>query len=241
MVLGHGAPRDRRGVEGDPRRLHEGLEGRGTVRPPHAAAPDDQRTLGTGEERDGFGDGRGIAERTNGGCRGAGIHQVAVVDLLAEDVARHVEVDRTAASRRGLAERRGDHVGNALGRWSTVRPLRHRTRHAHLIDLLERLHVVVDQRARSAHGHQRSRVGVGVGDAGQEVRHPGPGTSHAETGTLQDPTIGVRHEGRRLLMAGIDGAHAELDQRGLCLEHGAAHDEEQCLDTLGSQRLGKNL
>ena len=61
VVLGDGPARERRRVEGDSRRLDEGLERRAGVRPPHAAPGDEQRPLGPREQRDRLRNGRGIA------------------------------------------------------------------------------------------------------------------------------------------------------------------------------------
>ena len=117
VVLRDQAARDRRGVERDAGGLDEGLERGGAVGPPHAAARDDHRALRLREQRDGLRTAPGSPSVRGAGFQGPAVVQLLLLDLLAEDVARHVEVDRAGPAgrwpggtrcppRRGCAGRR---------------------------------------------------------------------------------------------------------------------------------------
>ena len=124
VVLGDEAARDRRGVEGDagrPPRRPGARRRRPTTRrrcPPMITgrsalarsamasftAPGSPRVRGAGRH-------------------GPGIVDLLLLDLLAQDVAGHVDVHRPGPARGGLAEGGVDDVGNALGVVDALRPL----------------------------------------------------------------------------------------------------------------------
>src|SRR3989442_513540 len=68
---------------------------------------------------------------------------LVLVDLLAERVAGHVDVDGPQAAGHGLAIRGREDLGNALGVVDPLGPLGDGLEHRELIDLLKRLAAVV--------------------------------------------------------------------------------------------------
>ena len=237
MILGDQAARDRRRVEGNARRLDEGLERGRAIGPPHAAAGDDHGALGPRQELDRLADGFGIAEGARRRAPRRRIDDTFLLHLLAQDVAGQIEIDRTGPARGCLAERRRDHVGDALGVIDALRPLRDGTEDRDLIDLLKGFHPEKDSRARTADGHQRRGVGEGVGDSRQEIRGARARAAHAHARPSRHTRPGVRREGRRLLMPVIDRANTERDAGRLGLEHGPAHQVKERVGTLRAERL----
>ncbi len=179
VIFRHGTAGERRRVERDPGRLDERPERGGRVRPPHAAAAEDQRPLRLREQRDRLGDGGRIAH-------GAGRRRPALrhrhrglLERLTEDVAGQVEVDRAGLPRHRLAIRGGDHLGNALGVVDPSGPLGDGLHHRELVDLLERFHLEEDARARPTDRDHRRGVHERVGDPGDAPR----GCTHAPSGS----------------------------------------------------------
>ncbi len=241
VVLGDGAAGDRRRVERDAAGVDELAKLGGGVRPPHAAAADDQRPLGLGEERDRFLHGARIAERARQRLVLRREAELALVDGLAQHVAGQVEVDRPRLAGGGVAEGARHQVGNAARVHDLLRPLGDRLEHADLVDLLEGVHVLADGRARAADGDERRRVGPRVGHARHEVGGAGAGAAHAHARALLDPPPRVGRVRGRLLVVRVDGADAHLDQGALRLEHGPAHQEEQRVAALVDEGAGEDL
>jgi hypothetical protein len=95
----------------------------GAVRPPHPAAGDDHRALGPREQRDGFFDRGGIAERPRRRLPGRRVVDALLFHFFTEDVAGHVDVHRARTPGGRLPEGGGDDVGDALGVEDPLRPL----------------------------------------------------------------------------------------------------------------------
>ena len=170
-----------------------------------------------------------------------GIGDRRLVDRLTENVAGHVDVHRARLSRRRLTIRGGDELRNAPGVVDPRRPFRDRLEHRELVDLLERLHLEKDAGARAAHRDQRRRVDERVGDTRDKVGRARPRSAHAHAGLSHDAGVGVRHQARGLLVAGVDRPGAELDDGGLGLDHGTAHDVEERVHALRDERFGENV
>ena len=241
VVLRDQAARDRRGVERNARRLDERPKGGGGVGPPDAAPPEDDRALGARQERDGLADRRGVALGPGRRPPHRGIRHRRLVHRLAEDVTGQVEVDGARPAGGGVAERGGDQLGDAPGVEHPLRPLGDGPHDRHLIDLLEGLHAEIHPRARSPDPDDRRRVGECIGEAGGEVGRAGARGGHAHAGTLGDARPGMGHHARRLLVARVDGPHAELDDLALRLEHGPAHEEEEGVHALRFERPRQQL
>ena len=155
MVVRCAAARERRRVERDAARFDERLERLGGVRPPHAAAAEDDRARRLSEERDRFLHRALVTPRARQRLPRRRIHHARLVDLLTEDVAGKVEIHGPDASGRRLAEGGREMFGDAARVVDPLRPLRDRLEHGELIDLLERLHAERHARARAADGDER--------------------------------------------------------------------------------------
>ena len=232
MVVRRAAARERRRVERNPARFDERLERLGGVRPPHAAAPEHDRTRRLSEERDRFLHRAFVAPRARERLPRGRIDDARLVDLLAEDVTGQVQVDGADASGRRLAEGGREMFGDTARVVDPLRPLRDRLEHGELIDLLERLHAERHARARAADGDERRRVGEGVGHAGEEIRRAGARGAHAHARLPHHAAPGLGGQRGGLLVTRVDRANAELDAGGFGLQHRAAHDVEHRVDAL---------
>ena len=241
VILGNEAARDRLGPERNAGGVDERPQRGSAVRPPHAAAGDDDGPLRACEERDGLLDRGRITERPRCSLPRRRVRDRVVLDLLAEDVARQVDIDGARPTARRLAEGGRDDVGDALGVVNPLRPLGDGLEHGQLVDLLERLHAEIHARAGAADGDQRRAVGERGGHTGEKIRGAGAGGGHADAGPSRDARPRVGRERRGLLVAMIDRADAELDARRFGLEHRPAHQIEHRVDALRAQRLRQHL
>ena len=227
MIVGQDAAALRGRVERDAGRLDEVLQLGPGLRPDHAAARQDDRLARLAQRLDELLDLAGFAHRPRAQQRPAAQAPVdqAFVDLGVEDVAGEIEIDRAGLAGHRLLERVVDLLGDALEVVDAVRPLGAGLHDRDLIDFLEHLAAELADRARAADRDHRRAVDERVGDARRQVDHARAARRHAHAGLLQQPAIGLRHEGGGLLVPHVERADAFLDARGLGEQHRAAHQE----------------
>ena len=185
----------------------------------------------------------GIAERARIEDRPAAHGPVDLLlgDLGVENVAREIEIRRPRLAAHGVLEGVVHLLGNALEVVDPVGPLHAAAHDGDLVDLLEHLPAELEDRARAADGHHRAAVDQRIGHAGGEIDHAGAARRHAHAGLLQQPAVGLPHQGGGLLVAHVDRADAFLDAGGFRQQHRPAHDEEQVLRAFLLQGLRQDF
>ena len=166
------------------------------------------------------------------------------VDLLGEDVHRHVDQHRPRASALGENERLLDDLREQVRRIHAPRPLdegpidlvlrRVRVQ----VHLLVRMLAVVVRRHVAGDHHHRDRVERGIGHAGRRVGEPGTQVRQHDRRLVRRPRVAVRRVRGDLLVPRID----ELDLLALRQrrEHGdvrVAAQAEDVLDAAGFEIL----
>ena len=243
MVVGHHAASLRRRVEGDAGLLDELLHLGPGPRPDHAAAGDDHRLLGLGHRQDQRIDLLGVAQgpRVEDGPAAHRPVDLLLGDLGVEDVAGEIEIGGAGLAAHGVLEGCVHLLGDALEIVDAVGPLDAAAHDRDLVDLLEHLPAELEDRARAADGDHRAAVDQRVGETGGEIDHAGAARRHAHARALQQPAVGLAHQGGGLLVAHVDRADAFLDAGGLGQQHRSAHDEEQVIGAFLLQRLRQDL
>ena len=103
-----------------------------------------------------------------------------LVDLLVEDVPRHIEVDRARLAGHRLRNGKVDKLGDAPHVVHAVRPLGARFEDCELIDVLECAAVPGSDRRRAAERNDGRAISPRVRNAGEEVGHARSGGRHAK-------------------------------------------------------------
>ena len=213
--------------------------------PHHAAAGDDQRTLGGTEQR------RHLLQRA--AVQGRGLdrrrrrERRAGRDGGVQDVRRQLD--------RGRPRPPGDHVTDSLrdqrrhllGPHGPTGPLGDRAQQLQLArELVQQAPAAVDLARRHLARHAQHRGGAGVGrrEAGHRVEDARAGDHEAAAGTPRRPRVAVGHEGGGLLVARVDhadlaGAPGERVEGRVELHAGQAEDDPQAVRQQGlDQQVG---
>src|SRR5215510_7666678 len=103
-----------------------------------------------------------------------------LVDLLVEDVPRHIEVDRARLAGHRLRNGKVDELGDAPHVVHAVRPLGARLEDCELVDVLECAAMPGSDRRRAAECNDWRAIGPRVRDAGEEVGYARSGGRHAK-------------------------------------------------------------
>ena len=211
--FGNDAAALRRGEEGDAGGVDEGPQLRRRIRPDHAAAGDDERLLRALQQLDGGGDAGGVAL---GAALGVGLgrqRDLLLVHLGGDDVGGEVEVDRPLRALHRAAVEHAKLLADAARDGGLDGQLARRGHHRDLVHLLEAAHAALVEGRRAADGDDRAGVGEGVHHAGHGVGGRRAGGRQADAGSLHEPRVGVGRHGRRLLVADVDHADAQLLRR----------------------------
>ena len=150
VVLGHQSAGHRGRVEGGRGQVYQLSQLVGGAGEERSATGEDHRALSGGEHVDGLSDYAGLSGRPGAPLGAPRSYRVFLVDFFVEHIRAAVDVDRSGASGRGLAESHADDLGVARGLGGLVDPLHHRLHDADLVDLLERLASYLVDRARAA-------------------------------------------------------------------------------------------
>ena len=161
--------------------------------------------------------------------------RVAGVALRREHVLGQREHDRPGPPRARGRECTGDELGNAVDLVDLRDPFRHLPEHAPVVQLLERLALLLIGRDLADEQDQRRRVLERRVHAHRRVRRTGPARDDADSRAARELPVGVRHvRGAGLVPAG-DEADRRLvepvEQRDVALARdaerrvGAVHDE----------------
>ncbi len=212
------------------------------ARPDDAGARHDQRLLRLRQRFHQCVDLPRIAERTavHLAAREAPVHQV-LVDLLVQDIARHIDVDRAGLARHRALQREVHLLRDALQVVHAIDMFAAAFHQLDLVDLLEHLPPELADRTGTAERHHRTAVDQRVGHAGDQVGHARPRRGHAHARRLPQTAVGLARERRRLLVADVDHADAFGDAGGLGQQHRAAHDIEDVLDAFLLQALRQDF
>ncbi len=183
-------------------------------REPGAAPGEDRRTLGGVEPLDGARD--GLRRRRRRRIRKDLLRKrdARLLDPGEEDVDGKLEEHRTGPPRDRDAERLRDQVRDPLGVGHAMRPLGDRGDHRHLIESSLERHRLRFAKRRGARDEEGGHaVEVGVRDRGDAVGHARPrgDDGHARPPGGASPAIGGVPG--RLLVAGVDQAHAVIGRR----------------------------
>ena len=243
MILGDHAAALGRGVERDSGLFDERLQLARGLRPQHAAAGDHDRARGSLQHRQQGVDLGRARLRPAAPLEMPGLRPLerGGVDLLVQDIAREIEVDRAGLARHRAAERLVQVLGQALGLMHARRPLGARRHHRQLVDLLERAAAPGANRRAAAERDDRHAVRPGVRDPGDQVGHARARGGHAHAGPQAQARVGVRHHRGGLLVAHVDAAQPALQRLRLDHEHRRAHDEEEHVHALPLERRGQDL
>ena len=129
--------------------------------------------------------------------------------LLPGDVARHLEIDRTAAHAPGHPKRSLDHRGG-VRRADRGLPLRDRREELFQIQTLVRRDLIPLGRQLPAQGDDRSAVEIRMCDPGHEVGRAWPEGGEADAGHAGDGRRGLGHERGGRLVLGQDELKSSL-------------------------------
>ena len=214
--------------------MHEVAEG--VDRPPHAdaAAAVDDRPLARGEQRAGLLQGRRIAQPCR---RGGPPGRRARLGLRLRDVLGQVDEHRAGPALAGDAEGLGHDVRQVVGRADQEAVLDDRHEDAEHVHLLEGVGAQRAARHLSGDGHDRHRVEMRVGDAGEQVGGPGSRRGHADADPAGGAGVAVGGQGRALLVAHQDVPQARAEQRVVDRHDGAAGVAEDDVDALVLERF----
>ena len=208
-----------------------------------AAARDDERPLGLGEQAGGFLDQRRIATREAVRAH-LPLHRPRLQrHLLGEEIARHVEDDGALARRQCRAESLVDELRNAGRLWQRPGLLRDTLEELLLVDLLEGIAIDVRRRERTCEGHDGRVGGAGLRDAGDEIGDTGPVLAGKDDARLAArPRVAVGHVRAGPLVAHADEGHALGIVDGVEHLHGGGADEaEDVADALLLESLDDRL
>ena len=158
---------------------------------------DDQRPFRLQQKRGGGADAFRLAAKPRAR---AGSHVVRELDILQQDVARQIQVDRAgfavAGDRKGLAQ----HVRNEIRAIDAFGPFRHRAKHKLGIDFLAGAPKGRCGGAATGEYHHRQGADESLGDVGHQIGRTGPGGDEADRGLARQLRIGRRHACRRLFV-----------------------------------------
>ncbi len=153
------------------------------------------------------------------GRRISGLNDVArqrrqvVVGFIGVDVLGHSEIHRGRAFGLGQLESFADHLGYGLRGRDAGGPPGDRREHRHQVHVLVRLFVLPVLAYLSGDRDHWGAVGGGVGDAELHVDRPRTQRGRHHRRPTGDPSVHLRHERRRLLVAGEHIADAGGGQR----------------------------
>src|SRR5207237_894857 len=136
---------------------------------------------------------------------------LALVDLLIKQVARPIEIDRPGLAVHRFLEGEIDLLRDAFDVVDAVGVFDASPHDRHLVDFLEHLPAELADRAGAAKPDHRAAIYEGVGETGRQIDRRRAGGRHADARALGNAAIGLRGEGRRLLVADVNEADALLD------------------------------
>ena len=235
MVFGNHSAALRRGVKRQSGAVDEVAQFGGRPRPQHAAAGDDDRALGRGEQLNRAFHLHRVAGRPALDAVVDGEQDFFVVDLVIENVAGQVEVDRALLGVERLTKRDADVLRDAARHVDPVGCLHYRLHDRHLVHLLEGVERRRAHRRRTADRDYRGGVGPRVGESRERVGRAGARRRDAHARLAGDARVRVRHHRRRLLVAHIDALHPEIETGARGAAGRTAHHEKDRIDLFVSK------
>ncbi len=178
--------------------------------PVHVAADDEHRALGPGDELGQSGDRVRIGLGTTASSR---VDRRDVAGRRAEHVEREVQEDRAPMRRRGEGDGLVDERAGLLGVEDRAGRLRDRGEDRHVIELLQRARAPAQLRGPAAEHDERSAVEPGRCDGRDPVGDAGTSGQRGHGRTPGQLGVGLGGERRRLLMTGVEHAHALVAAR----------------------------
>ena len=219
---------------GDAQRGGAGGQRRLAVGHVDVGAGHDGRSLGPGE--DGGGPGHLVRVDLERRRRGDGPHLPAA---LAEDhVERQVDEHRAAVGADGLVDCSGHLLGDLVGGGDRPGQLGDRCHEGDVVELLQRPRAPAGLRGPAAQHHDGRPVEPGGGDGAHPVGDAGPGREGGQARTAPELCRPLGGEDGRLLVAGVDDAHACLHRRVEEREDVAPREREHLGDA-GAEQGGE--
>ena len=192
-------------------RAHEVRIGLATARPEELAADEADGALGPAQELEGARHEPGVRPDPGFGPRLLGRDHLPLLDLLEEEVERHLEEDRTGDVRRRDAKGGGNVLAEPAGVRHRHGPLGDRPHHVDVRHLLEAAHVL-EEATRLPADHDDRDVGAPRGgDAGDGVGSARAGGDERHARLAGDPRPAVGGVRRRLLVTDVDHADALVE------------------------------
>ncbi len=238
MAVGQQSLGVHRHADGRAQALRHG--GRLGARPDRAAAEQQHRAFGTGEQLD-----RALHERGVGdGSRAARRQALERPCGQIEHVDRDADVHGSRPARLEDLERPCERLGQ-IGRIADVDRLGRDRRHERALvgQVVQRaVPAAVVARGRGARDDEhRDRVVVGAGDRRRRVGETGARDQHAYAGLARDARVAVGHERRALLVARRDVTDVGGGEAAVDLERVDARDAEHGVDVVLLQQAHDRL
>ncbi len=208
----------------------------------YAAPRVDHREVGVDEHVGRLAHGHGIGHRRRLApvARGRGVGRGRRVELAVQHVLRDAQVDHAGPALPRDAQRTPQQLRDALVAGRGTAPLRHGSRHRHLVEVLVGAAPVgAHDRGAPPAGQEQDAVALAVldRDARQRVRGAGSvaGDAHAEA--PGESCVRAGHVYCSGLVAGSDEADAVVAQPRVEAEVRAVDDAEDRVDTFGLEHL----
>ena len=219
-------------------RFHESGEIVARARRPAAAAGDDQRATGVGQQRPQGRKRVGGDPRSHRGVR----PRVGDHDLLGQHVLGQGHGHRSRPSGARPVERLAHELGDA-GRIVDLRdPLAQRLEEPPVLDLLERLAIGVPALDLADEQHHRRRVLGGVVEPDRRVAGAGAAGDHDDARPPRQLAVGLRHVGGAALVPAGDGRDgvARVVEGVERREEALARHAEDGVDAMDAKRVDQD-